>query len=115
MESKNGVLSAEVQADDLEIQERVAEGTFGIVYKAKWLSAVVAVKKMRTPVSNISRSDEVMCVCECTRISMNLYLYIYTRRYEVDIRAWLLLSRRLQCQSRKSKPWLQTTKEKWIN
>ena len=140
---KKGAKSPEVQAEHLDILERVAEGTFGIVYRAKWLSAMVAVKKMRTPVSTISRSAEVMCVL-CARARARVYVcvcgwvfvcvcvgggalalaydimyaqehmdeHVYRCRSEVDIRAWLLMSRRLQCRSKKSKLWLRTTNEK---
>jgi serine/threonine protein kinase len=48
-EEKVRAIATEVKAKDVEILGHLAEGTFGIVYRARWLSAVVAVKKMRSP------------------------------------------------------------------
>ncbi|EKX43197.1 hypothetical protein GUITHDRAFT_40597, partial [Guillardia theta CCMP2712] len=39
--------NTEIKSEDLKIISRIAEGSFGIIYKAEWMSATVAVKQVR--------------------------------------------------------------------
>jgi len=45
--SKVELPNTEIKSEDLKIISRIAEGSFGIIYKAEWMSATVAVKQVR--------------------------------------------------------------------
>ena len=47
----------EIKVEDVEILDRIAEGTFGVVYKARWLSAIVAIKKLRPPTGALTTQE----------------------------------------------------------
>jgi hypothetical protein len=44
----------EIKSEHVELLDQIAEGSFGIIYKARWLSANVAVKKLRPPASSLT-------------------------------------------------------------
>eukprot|EP00960_Hanusia_phi_P056023 763132-Hanusia_phi.AAC.2 len=45
--SKAELPNTDIRSEDLKIISRIAEGSFGIIYKAEWMSATVAVKQIR--------------------------------------------------------------------
>ncbi|KAL4506717.1 hypothetical protein ABPG72_000288 [Tetrahymena utriculariae] len=53
----------EVKFQDLEIQNKITEGGYGIIYKAKWREIVVAVKKFKIDYNNQQQIVEFVNEC----------------------------------------------------
>jgi hypothetical protein len=58
----------------LHALQQVAEGTFGVVHKAQWLSAVVAVKKLRVHGSSTT-SQEADAIAADFRLTLSFPLF----------------------------------------
>jgi hypothetical protein len=60
---KNKASATEIKAEDVQILDKLAEGTFGVIHRAKWLSALVAVKKLRSYTSSMTPQEvEAMAI-----------------------------------------------------
>jgi chromosome segregation ATPase len=60
---KNKASATEIKAEDVQILDKLAEGTFGVIHRAKWLSALVAVKKLRAYTSSMTPQEvEAMAI-----------------------------------------------------
>ncbi|KAL4459784.1 hypothetical protein ABPG74_003310 [Tetrahymena malaccensis] len=53
----------EIKFQDLEIQNKITEGGYGIIYKAKWREIVVAVKKFKIDYNNEQQIVEFVNEC----------------------------------------------------
>ncbi|EAR90768.2 tyrosine kinase domain protein (macronuclear) [Tetrahymena thermophila SB210] len=53
----------EIKFSDLEIQNKITEGGYGIIYKAKWREIVVAVKKFKIDYNNQQQIVEFVNEC----------------------------------------------------
>ncbi len=71
-----------VLCPSLHALQQVAEGTFGVVHKAQWLSAVVAVKKLRVHGSSTT-TQEVEAIAADFRLTLSRPLFFLPRSHKL--------------------------------